>query len=214
MINLISKPDSLIFDLDGTLWDNVHNYVTAWNVALEKQGYAISVNREDLLKLMDENTKHMLDVLTPDISVEKQNLLYDEVIVQYNKLIPTMKPIVYPLVVEGLKLLKTKYKLLLLSNCQKGRLSSFMNHTKTNHLFLDYLEHGKNYMPKGFSLNLLKNRNKLKRAVYIGDTDKDRRESTLANVPFVFVTYGFGETKHFNIQFHSFEELTEYFMYL
>ena len=69
-------------------------------------------------------------------------------------------------------------------------------------------------MPKGFSLNLLKNRNKLKRAVYIGDTDKDRRESTLANVPFVFVTYGFGETKHFNIQFHSFEELTEYFMYL
>ena len=100
MINLISKPDSLIFDLDGTLWDNVHNYVTAWNVALEKQGYAISVNREDLLKLMDENTKHMLDVLTPDISVEKQNLLYDEVIVQYNKLIPTMKPIVYPLVVE------------------------------------------------------------------------------------------------------------------
>ena len=200
--------------MDGTLWDNVNNYATAWNVALEKQGYSTSVTRERLLGLMGKEAQQMLSVLTPDASDNEQNMLFDEVIIQYNKLVPTMQPIIYPYVIEGLELLKTKYKLLLLSNCEEGGLVNFMNHTKTNHLFLDYMEHGKNNMPKSFNLNLLKTRNDLKSPVYIGDTDGDRRESSLANVPFVFVTYGFGETEHFNMQFHSFKELTEYFMYL
>lgn len=200
--------------MDGTLWDNVHNYATAWNAALKKQGYSTSVTRESLLGLMGKEAQQMLNVLTPDASDKEQNLLFDEVIVQYNKLVPTMQATIYPYVIEGLKLLKTKYKLLLLSNCEEGGLVNFMNHTKTNHLFLDYMEHGKNNMPKSFNLNLLKKRNNLKNPVYIGDTDGDRRESSLANVPFVFVTYGFGETEHFNMQFHSFKELTEYFMYL
>ena len=89
-----------------------------------------------------------------------------------------------------------------------------MNHTKTTHLFQDYMEHGQNNKPKSFNLDLLKERNNLKYPVYIGDTDGDRRESQLAGVPFIFVSYGFGETEHYDIQFHSFEDLTNYFMNL
>ncbi len=33
------KPDSLIFDMDGTLWDNVNSYEIVWNRALEILGY-------------------------------------------------------------------------------------------------------------------------------------------------------------------------------
>lgn len=200
--------------MDGTLWDNVHNYATAWNVALEELGHSTLVTRDELLGLMGKEARQMLNVLLPNASIKEQDLLFDEVIVQYNNLVPTMKSIIYPHVIEGLEQLKTKYKLLLLSNCEEGGLVNFMNYTKTNHLFLDYMEHGQNNMPKSFNLKLLKEKHSLKSPVYIGDTDGDRRESSMANVPFVFVTYGFGKTKHFNLQFHSFEELTEYFMFL
>ena len=125
-----------------------------------------------------------------------------------------MKTNIYPYVIEGLEQLNTKYKLLLLSNCEEGGLVNFMNHTKTNHLFLDYMEHGQNNMPKRFNLNLLKEKHNLKSPVYIGDTDGDSHESSVANVPFVFVTYGFGKTDNFILQFNSFQELTEYYMNL
>ena len=200
--------------MDGTLWDNVHNYATAWNAALKQQGHPSYVTRERLLGLMGKEARRMLNVLVPDATIREQDLLFDEVIVQYNKLVPTMKTNIYPYVIEGLEQLNTKYKLLLLSNCEEGGLVNFMNHTKTNHLFLDYMEHGQNNMPKRFNLNLLKEKHNLKSPVYIGDTDGDSHESSVANVPFVFVTYGFGKTDNFILQFNSFQELTEYYMNL
>ncbi len=200
--------------MDGTLWDNVHNYATAWNAALKQQGHRSSVTRESLLGLMGKEARRMLNVLVPDATIREQDLLFDEVIVQYNKLVPTMKTNIYPYVIEGLEQLKTKYKLLLLSNCEEGGLVNFMNHTKTNHLFLDYMEHGQNNMPKRFNLNLLIKKHDLKSPVYIGDTDGDSHESSVANVPFVFVTYGFGKTDNFILQFNSFRELTKYYMNL
>ena len=200
--------------MDGTLWDNVDNYVIAWSAAFKQQGYIISITREILLKHLGKEARQMLNVLIPEASTEDQDMVFEAVIVEYNKLVPTMQATIFPNVIEGLEQLKKKYKLLLLSNCEEGGLVNFMNHTKTSHLFLDYMEHGQNNMPKSFNLNLLKERNGLKSPVYIGDTDGDRRESALARIPFVFVTYGFGKTEHFNLQFNSFLELTEYYMFL
>ncbi len=200
--------------MDGTLWDNVHSYVLAWNAAFEKQGHATSVTRESLMGLMGKEARELLHALIPDVSIEDQDILFEDVIVQYNKIVPTMQPIIYPGVYEGLERLHTKYKLLLLSNCEEGGLVNFMNHTKTTHLFVDYMEHGQNNMPKSFNIDLLKKRNNLKNPLYIGDTDGDRHESELAGVPFVFVTYGFGKTDKYDLKFDSFEELTNYFMNL
>ena len=214
MKNLQHKPDSLIFDMDGTLWDNVNSYVISWNKAFEALGYAATVTRESLMGLMGKEAREILSILIPEVSGKDQDLLFDEVIVQYNKMVPTMEPEIYPTVYDGLVKLHSKYKLLLLSNCEEGGLVNFMNHTKTTHLFQDYMEHGQNNKPKSFNLDLLKERNNLKYPVYIGDTDGDRRESQLAGVPFIFVSYGFGETEHYDIQFHSFEDLTNYFMNL
>ena len=63
-------------------------------------------------------------------------------------------------------------------------------------------------------MELLKKKHNLLRPIYIGDTDGDRRESDLAGVPFVFMTYGFGTTHKFHLQFDTFTELTDYFMSL
>ena len=194
MKELMKRPDSLILDMDGTLWDNVSTYVLAWNAALNELGHSAQVTREGLMGLMGKEPRQLLDALIPNVPTEKQDLLFDEVIVQYHKQIPIMKPFIYPGVMEGLKQLHTKYKLLLLSNCEEGGLVNLMNHTKTTHLFLDYMEHGQNNMPKSHNLKLLKERNNLKNPVYIGDTEGDSYETNLAGFPFVFMTYGFGET--------------------
>lgn len=208
------KPDGLIFDMDGTLWDNVDTYVIAWNNAFKHHDYDTSVTRESLMKLMGKEARQLLNALLPGVPFKEQDLLHENVLDQYQQLVPTMKAQIYPGVIEGLQRLHTKYKLFLLSNCEEGGLVNFMNHTNTQHLFDDYMEHGQNSMPKSYNLSLLKKRNNLKQPVYVGDTDSDRLEATLAKVPFVFVTYGFGHTSAYNIQFNSFEELTDYYMHI
>ncbi len=36
----MQKPDSLIFDMDGTLWDAVDTYAHSWNVVFSEMGIA------------------------------------------------------------------------------------------------------------------------------------------------------------------------------
>ena len=208
------KPDSLIFDMDGTLWDNVNSYEIVWNISLEKLGYDVRVTRDDLIGLMGKEARTLLDAIVPNTSIENQDILFEEVIDQYQKLIPNINPTIYPRVYEGLERLATKYPLLLLSNCEEGGLVNFMNHTKTTHLFKDYMEHGQNLQPKSFNLKLLQDRNSIRNPVYVGDTNSDSRESHKAEVPFVFVSYGFGDTDKYQLKFDNFEDLVEHYMSL
>lgn len=206
------KPDSLIFDMDGTLWDNVNSYEIVWNRALEILGYDTRVTREVLIGLMGKEPRALLNTIIPGVSIENQDVLFDEVIDQYQKLVPDIKPTIYDGVYDGLEMLATKYPLFLLSNCEEGGLVNFMNHTKTTHLFKDYMEHGQNSQPKSFNLQLLQDRNNISNPVYVGDTDSDSRESHKAKVPFVFMTYGFGDTDKYQLKFDSFNDMVEHYM--
>lgn len=208
----MTNPDSLIFDMDGTLWDNVDSYVIVWNKGLEINGYRSRVTRDDLLGLMGKEARVMLDAVLPSASRAAQDELFDEVVWQYHLLVPVMKPHIYEGVYEGLEKLSKKYPLFLLSNCEKGGLVNFMKHTGTAHLFTDYMEHGENLKPKSFNMKLLKERNNLQFPLYIGDTDSDSKASSEADVPFVFVTYGFGKTDKYTYTFDSFPQLVEFFL--
>lgn len=208
------NPDSLIFDMDGTLWDNVDTYVIVWNRGLEKTGYATRVSRADILGLMGKEARVMLNNIVPEASREAQDALFDEVIAAYQNTLSSMNPLIYEGVHDGLEQLSKKYKLFMLSNCEEGGLVNFMKHTGTRHLFIDYMEHGMNLMPKHHNLQLLIDRHKLQSPVYIGDTDSDAKQSALAGVPFVFVSYGFGKTDDYALKFNSFGELTQYYLTL
>lgn len=208
------KPDSLIFDRDGTLWDNVDTYVTAWNRGLESMGYNLRLRREDLTVLMGNEIGNMFKKIIPDVSPEERKALFDAIVEAYESVKKTIAPKLFPGVREGLEKLASKYRLLMVSNCEEGGILNFMNFTGTRQLFLDYMEHGQNFQPKSFNIKLLIERNHLQSPVYIGDTDADSREAAKAGVPFVFVTYGFGKTDNYVLKFNSFPELTDYFMNL
>ena len=206
------KPDSLIFDMDGTLWDNVDTYVISWNNGLQRRGYLKQVSRDNILGLMGKEARVMLQSILPGATTNEQDLLFDAVIEEYQKLLDDMNPFIYEEVQTGLQQLSERYPLFLLSNCEEGGLVNFMRHTKTTPLFLDYMEHGMNQQPKHHNLRLLMEKHGLKAPVYIGDTDADSYQSMLAGVPFIFVSYGFGVTDNYMLKFDSFTALKSYFL--
>jgi len=207
-------PDSLIFDMDGTLWDNVSTYALSWTRGMKKLGHNREITREEIVGLMGKEARVMLNTLVPEWSIKEQSRLFDAVIEAYQELVPKMKPVIFDGVLKGLERLSGRYKLFLLSNCEKGGLVNFMNHTQTGHLITDYMEHGMNLMPKHENLKIMINNNRLQRPVYIGDTDSDSKHAALAHVPFIFVTYGFGITTDYALKFDNFTDLVNYYLNL
>ena len=46
------NPDSLIFDMDGTLWDAVQTYSDAWNLYFKRNDFKMETSKKELNGLM------------------------------------------------------------------------------------------------------------------------------------------------------------------
>lgn len=208
------KPDSLIFDMDGTLWDAVDTYAYTWTKVLKEMGIDKTLTKKDIQGYMGMEAKLIYKEIFPELPDETIEQIYRNIIVKIDELLPQMGGHIYPDVLEGIEQLSRKYKLFMLSNCQKGSIRDFMAYTETKQYFCDYIEYGSNHQPKHINMKTLIDRYNLKAPMYIGDTDSDRKQSDLAHVPFVFVSWGFGKTDSYAHKFDSMKELTEYFMNL
>jgi phosphoglycolate phosphatase len=210
----MQKPDSLIFDMDGTLWDAVDTYAESWNVVFREMGIDITVTREQLGGMVGMEGSKVIGLIMPDFEIEKQKEIYNIVNERRRELLPQMGGILYDGVEEGLQQLAQKYDLFILSNCAKGIIRLFIDWAGIDHLIKDEMAHGINFMPKNHNIKLLSEMHGLKNPVYIGDTAGDGTESRKAGIPFVFVSYGFGDTEDYDVKFDDFKSLTSYFMEL
>ena len=70
---------------------------------------------------------------------------------------------------------------------------------------------GRTSLPKGKNIRLLMERNNLKDAIYIGDTQKDKEACEDAQIPFIYATYGFGTVDSYDAKIDSFDELLTLF---
>ncbi len=208
------KPDSLIFDMDGTLWDAVDTYAESWNLVFKEMGIGIIVKREELAKMVGWEGKKVISVLMPDFDDEKRQIIFSAVTEKRKEILPVMGGKLYDGVKEGLHRLAEKYPLFILSNCAKGIIRLFIDWAGINEHITDELAHGVNFLPKQHNIKLLAEKHHLKNPVYIGDTQGDSEQSRLAGVPFVFVSYGFGQTENYDLKFNDFKSLTAYFMNL
>jgi phosphoglycolate phosphatase len=207
----MQKPDSIIFDMDGTLWDAVDTYAYSWNKVFEQQGIDKTVTRDTLAEMVGWEGKKVVQALMPEFDDEKRQSIYATVTETRHTIIPEKGGVLYPGVKEGLAELSKHYPLFILSNCAKGIIRLFIDWAGIDEYITDELAYGVNYMSKHHNMQLLMDKHGLKTPVYVGDTDGDSQQSAMAGVPFVLVTYGFGSSDNYALKFDNFTSLTAYF---
>ena len=208
----MQKPDSLIFDMDGTLWDAVDTYTESWNLIFKKLNIDRTIAREQLVERIGWDGNKVMQAVLPEFDEEKRKEIYNDVNGIRRQLLPINGGILYEGVLDGLKLLSSKYQLFILSNCGKDIIRLFINWADIDDYITDEIAYGVNNMPKHHNMKLLRDTHQLKTPVYIGDTSGDSEESRKAGIPFVFVSYGFGKTDYYDLKFDDFKSLTAHFM--
>lgn len=203
--------DSIIFDLDGTLWDSTKEVAAAFRkVVKDKYPYVTD-------EVTAEKLKGLFGQLLDDIAVklflsvqdreEAVKIIHDccDYEVDYLK---EHGAKLYDGVEETLKVLAEKYKLFIVSNCQEGYIQCFFDvHPYLEQYFLDYEYPGRSGLEKADNIRLVIERNQLQHPIYVGDTKGDRKAARKAQVPFVFARYGFGEVEDYDYVIDSFSQL-------
>jgi len=79
------------------------------------------------------------------------------------------------------------------------------------HLFQGHMCFGDTGTDKGTTIRILMEKHGIENAVYIGDTQGDYEAAVKAELPFIWVTYGFGVPADYQAKVDSFPELTTLF---
>lgn len=200
--------DGIIFDIDGTLWDSSKPVLESWNMAIcDTVGPEKQISAEYLAGLFGLPMNKIAEALFPDQSPEEQ-LRLGEICFDYeNKYLETHPGILYPGVTEAISALAQKYNLYIVSNCQCEYIQVFLKTSGLAPFIKDALCYGDTKTSKGQTIRTLMRKNNLEHVVYVGDTQGDANACQEADVPFVFVTYGFGEVPDAKVRIDNLMEL-------
>ena len=200
--------DSLIFDMDGTLWDAVDSYAVIWNVTLDQLGIEHQiVTREDLLRLMGSYLDDILQKLIPN--VDQRAKVLELTMLNEASMMPTLGGNLYPDVRQTLNSLKQNYKLFMVSNCGPQGLENFVAYNALEGCFTDLLSHGGTGKSKAENIAYLIDKYQLKSPVYVGDTQGDADQAHAAGIPFIWASYGFGQVDNPDAKLLSFTQIKE-----
>ncbi|MBU9673915.1 HAD family hydrolase [Planococcus sp. CP5-4] len=203
--------DSIIFDLDGTLWNSLDVVLKAWNEALEESGAEGNLTKEDLRGVMGLQAHETREKLFPHLSDEQHRTYTEKASELESTYLRKQGGQLYSGVEHVLDRLAQQYNLYIVSNCQEGYIESFYAYHELDKYFLDFENPGRTGLSKGENIQLVMERNDVAKAVYVGDTKGDREAAKLADVPFVYAAYGFGEVDEFDYVIEEFEELLKLF---
>ena len=203
--------ESLIFDIDGTLWDSRALVAEGYNIQLKKEGLDHLCVDAEILKTQFGKVKNVIaDDLFASIPVPERYHLIDRCM-EMEQIHMHQDPcnIGYPKVLETIQTLAKKHRLFIVSNCECGYPEIMMEKLGLADLFEGHLCHGDTNLPKGDTIAILMDRFGITDAVYIGDTQGDLDASRKAGIPFVFCTYGFGTPTEWDAKIHCFSQLPE-----
>jgi len=191
--SLQNRYDSIIFDLDGTLWDSTNNVAKAWQQAKNEVDFiAIDFTQEMIRSITGMTYKAIFEKLLPELSDEKREE-FKAICSKYElDTLYTLGGELYPDLDEALKYLSANYKLYIVSNCQSGYIEVFFKISGMERYFLGHQCYGTKNQPKAENILDIINDHDLKAPVYVGDTMGDYNAATKAGVPFIFAAYGFG----------------------
>lgn len=208
MSHNLENIDSIIFDLDGTLWDATKEIASSWSSILAKYNTRKKEITEDELKeymglTLDEIGKRIF----PDMKQDEVDKLIKECCEFENKHLTRNGATLYDKLEDTLKELSKKYKLFIVSNCQDGYIEAFLEFNDFHKYFKDFECPGRSNLLKAENIALVIKRNNLKNPIYVGDTHMDSEAAKEVGIPFVFASYGFGNTNEYIYKIEKFEDL-------
>lgn len=205
--------DSIILDIDGTLWNSTPIVSEAWNKALStRPDITYRFTPERLTRLfglpMDEIAARSLPSLEPADRNALMELCYEE---EERFLAASTKDLLYPGVADTIRTLSGICPLFIVSNCQSGYIELFLEKTGLGPCITDFECPGSTGLGKGQNIRLVMERNHLSKSIYVGDIEKDHKAATEAGIPFCHAAYGFGSADRPDYVIQKFPELLTLF---
>ena len=201
--------ESLILDIDGTLWDSRARVAEGYNIQLVKDGYPhLCVDAEKLKQVFGLVMTDIADILLGSVDESERYELMERCMtteVQYLHDIPCDYG--YPKVTETIAELAKKHRIFIVSNSQCGYPELCIEKLGLTPYISGHMCVGDTGTSKGKTIRTLMQKHNITSAVYIGDTQGDYEATVEAGIPFIWCTYGFGTPDGYLAKIEQFEQL-------
>ena len=201
--------ESVIFDIDGTLWDSRALVAEGYNIQLRAEGLEqLCVTAEDLKPLFGKVMTEIADVIFAQIPSPERYALMDRCMATENDYLH-QDPcrIGYPAVRETMARLAENHRLFIVSNSQQGYPELCIRKLGLGGYISGHLCFGDTGTEKGETIRRLMQRHGIESAVYVGDTQGDMEAADKAGIDFIFAAYGFGSPDRYAAKIEKFEDL-------
>lgn len=210
----MNRPDSIIFDLDGTIWDTRDDVAEIWNEVFEKYGFEASLTGEIVASYMGMPYDEAMEQMLGHIPEESRKIMMDECAsIEAQTIDRKNGGKIFPNVKETLDELVKDYRLFIVSNCQKGYIEAFLRINGLEKYFEDTENAENTGLQKGENNKLVIERNNLKNPVYVGDTPGDARSAKFVGIPFIYAEYGFDTVEEYDDKIADFSDLLKLDMF-
>ena len=207
------KAESLIFDIDGTLWDSRALVAQGYNQQLAQEGREdLFVNAEIFLSLFGKVMTEIADVIFEAIPVPQRYELMERCMDSEHRLLQRDPcRIGYPGVKETIQALAKNHRIFIVSNSQSGYPELCMEKMGLTDFISGTLCFGDTGTEKGKTILTLMEKHHITSCAYIGDTQGDYEATRVAGIPFVWAAYGFGHPEGYEARVDAFPELLTIF---
>lgn len=187
----------IIFDVDGTLWDACAVVADSWNEYLEKyaKDVQVRISEQEMRNVMGLTMSDIGDALFGMLPKQRRLEITEGCCVYEVEYMKNQGGLLYPDLEETFGKLAESYHLYIVSNCQAGYVEDFLSWSRMDRYVEDFENFGRTGQVKSYNIRLLRERNHLDQAVYVGDTQGDYNSTCEAGLPFIHARYGFGRVK-------------------
>ena len=201
--------ESLIFDIDGTLWDSRALVAEGYNIQLKSEGLDhLCVTAEDLKPLFGKVMTEIADAILASIDPKDRYDLMERCMATENDyLFQNECRIGYPGIAETMAELAKKHRLFIVSNAQCGYPELCIPKLGLTPYIEGHMCFGDTGTSKGITIRKLMEKHNIQNCAYIGDTQGDYEATVEANVPFIWAAYGFGTPEGYAAKIDTFEDL-------
>ena len=196
--------NSILFDLDGTLWDTTIEVEKVWNkIAME---YRLNISKEQIKNIMGLTKREIIEYLFKGNNKDGNEFI-TKCQEKENDYLKENGGHIYKNTIKTIKKLVNKYDLYIVSNCQAGYIESFIEHYSLQEFFKDFECSSNTGMTKYENINSVLKRNNILKAIYVGDTQKDYESAIKNELPFIWAEYGFGNCDKYYKKIKDISEL-------